>query len=159
MKSSCYFFNRLGIPTQFSDSNSPISVLHGTNLYSLTSSIYFHLSSLSVSWQRIYNTFTMDTSSNHTISLHRPTSNSSSTTNFPRLFLTANCLELWTASFGIRLSYKHSAQIPQKTQSLLLRHTGYHVMATVVLCMCCIATVHARTRRKHFHSIFAWRMR
>jgi hypothetical protein len=74
--------------TQFSDSNSPVSVLYGTNLYSLISSICFHWSSLSVSWQRIYNTFTVDKSSNHTLSLHRPTS----TTNFPWLFPSANCL-------------------------------------------------------------------
>jgi hypothetical protein len=35
MKSSCHFlFNRLGMQTRFFDSNSPVSVLHGTNLYS-----------------------------------------------------------------------------------------------------------------------------
>jgi hypothetical protein len=88
MKSSFhFFFNHLGMPIQFSDSNSPISVLHGINLYSLISSIFFHWSSLSVSCQRIYNNFTLDKSSNHTVRLHRPTS----TTNFPWLFPSANC--------------------------------------------------------------------
>jgi hypothetical protein len=33
---------------------------------------------------------------NHTLNLPRPTSNSSSTTNFPWLSFTANCLKLWT---------------------------------------------------------------
>jgi hypothetical protein len=69
--------------------NSPILiVLHGTNLYSLISSVYFHWSSLSVSWQRIYNAFIVDKSSNHTLSLRR----SASTTNFPWLSLTTNSL-------------------------------------------------------------------
>jgi hypothetical protein len=39
MKSSCHFFNHLAMPTQFSDSMLPVSVLRGTNLYSLTSSV------------------------------------------------------------------------------------------------------------------------
>jgi hypothetical protein len=35
MKSSCrFFFNHLGMPMQLSGSNSPVSVLRGTNLYS-----------------------------------------------------------------------------------------------------------------------------
>jgi hypothetical protein len=85
MMSSCHFFlNPLGMPTQFFDSNSPVFLQHGTNLYSLISSIYFHWSSLSVSWKWIYNTFTLDKFSNHTLSLRRSTS----TTNFPWLFLT-----------------------------------------------------------------------
>jgi hypothetical protein len=34
MKSSCnFFFSHLEMPTQFSNSNSPVFVLHGTNLY------------------------------------------------------------------------------------------------------------------------------
>jgi hypothetical protein len=40
MKSSCHFFDHLGMPTKFSDSNSPVSILHGTNLYSLTFTIH-----------------------------------------------------------------------------------------------------------------------
>jgi hypothetical protein len=70
IKSSCHFFNDLGMPTQFSDSNFPVSVLHGTNLYSLISSIYFHWSSLSVSCQRIYNT--LDNSSSNLRQLSSP---------------------------------------------------------------------------------------
>jgi hypothetical protein len=63
MKFSChFFFDLLGMPTQFSDSNSPVSVEHGTNLYTLISSIYFHWSPLSVSWQRMYNTGTIKVS-------------------------------------------------------------------------------------------------
>jgi hypothetical protein len=87
IKSSCHFFTHLEMPVKFPDSNSSVSVLHGTNLYSLISSMYFHWSF----WQRIYNTFIMDKSSNHTLSLLRGTSNSSSLQNCQRLSLTANC--------------------------------------------------------------------
>jgi hypothetical protein len=70
MKSSCHiFFNHLGIPTQFSNYNSPVSVLHGINLYSTNLLNLFPLVSLSVSWQRIYNTLTVNKSSNHTLSV------------------------------------------------------------------------------------------
>jgi hypothetical protein len=99
MKSSCHFIHRLGMPTQFSDYISPVFALHGTNLYSLISSLYFHWSSLSVSWQRIYNIFTLDQSSNHTLSLHGP----SSTTNLSWLLPAGNCLELWK-NISYRLS-------------------------------------------------------
>jgi hypothetical protein len=75
---------------QFLDSTTPVSVLHGTNLYILIFSIYFHWSSQSVSWQQIYNTFTVNKSSNHKLSLHKSTS----TTNFLWLFITANCLTI-----------------------------------------------------------------
>jgi hypothetical protein len=35
MKSSCHFFsNHLEMPTQFSNSNSSVTILHVTNLYS-----------------------------------------------------------------------------------------------------------------------------
>jgi hypothetical protein len=40
MKSSCHFFNHHGMPIKFSDSNSSVSVLHGTNMYSLISTIH-----------------------------------------------------------------------------------------------------------------------
>jgi hypothetical protein len=115
MKSSCnFFFNDLGMPTQFSNSNSPFSVLHGPNLYStnvlnlfplvsvtaLNNGYSFAVFSLSVSWQRVlthelqqsrsrYHCITAHIkSSNYTLSLHRLTS----TTNFPWLSLTAK----WT---------------------------------------------------------------
>jgi hypothetical protein len=163
MKSSCHFFIHLGMPTQFFDSNSPVCVLHGTNLYSLISSVYFRWSSLSVSWKRIYNTLTLDKSSNHTLSLHRSTS----TANFPWLFPSAICL---TVMLGTLL-YSHGTDTHHRkhvTRPLLLsdvtenhRHTC-HVIPTQSCVtsprMRFIATVHARTRRKHFHSIVAWCM-
>jgi hypothetical protein len=95
MKSSCHFFQHIGMPTQFSDSNSPVSLLHGTNLYSLIFTIHFHWPSLSVSWQQIYNNFTLDKSSNHALRLYRPTS----TTNFPWPFLSANSLTAILGTF------------------------------------------------------------
>jgi hypothetical protein len=53
---------------------------HGINIYSLISSNYFHWSSLCVSCQRIYDILNVDKSSNNTLSIPRPTYNSSSTT-------------------------------------------------------------------------------
>jgi hypothetical protein len=52
-----------------------------------------------------------------------PTSSSSSTTNLPLLSPTHNWTELWTASFGIRLSYNYFArtQRTENTLPLLLR--------------------------------------
>jgi hypothetical protein len=117
------------MPTQSSDTIFWVYVLQGTNLYPRISTIYFHWSSLYVSWHQNYNTLTVDKSSNHTLSLHRPTSNSFSTTNFPWLSLTANCL---TVTLGTLL-YSLGTDTHQETQSLLLGHTGYHVIATVVL--------------------------
>jgi hypothetical protein len=131
MKSSChFFFDHLGMPTKISDCGSPVSVLHGTNLYSLISSIYFHWSSLSISWQRTYSTGTIKVSlnhtlpislhystlksSNHVLSLHRLTSNSSSTTNFPWISLTTNCL---TVLLGILL-YSRSTDTHHRKHSL-----------------------------------------
>jgi hypothetical protein len=80
-KSSCHFiFNYLGMPTQFSDSNCSVSVLHGTNLYSLMSSVCYHWSSLFVSGNAFI-TLAVNKSSNYTVSLHGLTS----TRNFPWL--------------------------------------------------------------------------
>jgi hypothetical protein len=73
--------------------NSPILILQSLYCPIVTSqliSIYFRQSSLSISWQRIYSTFTVNKSSNRTLSLHRLTSNSS-TTKFPWLSPTTNC--------------------------------------------------------------------
>jgi hypothetical protein len=67
--SSSQFFNYLGMPMQLSDSNFPVSVLHGTNLYSLISSIYFHWFFTISFWQRIHKTFTLDKSYKHTLIL------------------------------------------------------------------------------------------
>jgi hypothetical protein len=113
MKSSCHFFCiHLAMPTQFSKSNSPVYVLQGTNLYSTNSSIYFHKSPLSVSWHRIYNTLTVNKSSNHTLSLHRPTSNYSSTTNFSISDLR------WLTTELRRLLHPFRTDRAQKTQLL-----------------------------------------
>jgi hypothetical protein len=59
-----------------------VTDFHTTN-YSTLFSVYFYQSPLSVSWQRIYNTLTVNKSSNHTLSLYWQTYNSSSTTIFP----------------------------------------------------------------------------
>jgi hypothetical protein len=63
---------------------------HSTPIFS----VYLHKSSLSVSWQQIYNTLTVKKSSNHTLSLHRLTSDSSATSNFPWVSPTENWTEL-----------------------------------------------------------------
>jgi hypothetical protein len=76
------------------------------NHFTLIFPVYFHQSSLSASWQWIYNTGTIEVSLNHTLpiplyysthrssihtlNLHRSTSNSSSTTNFLWLSPTDN---------------------------------------------------------------------
>jgi hypothetical protein len=104
------------MPTQFSDSNSPVSVLQATNLYSPISSIYFHWSSLSVSWQRICNTFTVNKSYNHTLSLHRSTS----TMNFQWLFPRPNC----TLSYSGNLAYSRGSDT----------HHRKHVTRPILLC-------------------------
>jgi hypothetical protein len=106
MKSSHHFFSHLGMPTQFSDSKSPVSVLHGTNLYSSSSVFatllrYFlpffvtpwSLPSISAGLHYPFPgngfiTLTVNESSSRTLSLHRSTS----TTNFPWLFPSVNCL-------------------------------------------------------------------
>jgi hypothetical protein len=69
-----------------------IADFHFTNHSTL---ICFHYSSLSVSWQRIYSTLTVNKSSNHTLSFHRLTSSSSSTTrtNYPWISPTDNWTE------------------------------------------------------------------
>jgi hypothetical protein len=56
-----------------------------TNRSTPVFSVYLHYSSLFVSWRWIYNTLTENKSSNHTLSLHRLTSDFSSTSNFPWL--------------------------------------------------------------------------
>jgi hypothetical protein len=124
MKSSChFFFNHLGMPTQFSDFNSPVFALHSTNLYSLISSIYFHWSSLSVSCQRIYNALTVD-KSNHTLSLHRPPYNFSSTTTTQ--FSNSTCSLVWSG-LSYRLSlYRHGTDHAEN-KVLLLRHASVWV--------------------------------
>jgi hypothetical protein len=165
MKSSChFFFNHLGTPTQFSDSNSPVSVLHGTNLYSVISSIYFHWSSLSVSWQRIYNTFTLDKSSNHTLSLRRSTS----TTNLPWLLPSTNSFwlswkSLYTAVVQTQIAGNTSRDIYCCVTSPRITGNTCHVIPTHRCVtsprMRCIATVHVRTQRINFHSTVARRMR
>jgi hypothetical protein len=165
MKTSCHFiFNHLWMPTQFSDSNSPVSVLHGTNQYSLDFLDLFPLVFTNRSWQRIYNTFTVDKSSSHTLSLHRVTS----TTNFPWLFPNANYLTviLGTLVYSRGTDTRH---IKHVTWPLLLSDvTSNHINTCHVIpthcCvtsprMRCIATAHVRTRKKNFHSIVAWRMR
>jgi hypothetical protein len=72
-------------------SNTALSLIY--TIYS--SPLHTHWgsqSSLAVSWQRIYRTLTAAKSSNHTPSLHRLTSNYSSTNNFPWLSPTDNWL-------------------------------------------------------------------
>jgi hypothetical protein len=117
MKSSChFFFNQLWIPTQSPSSNSPTyvvldSILYGPNLYSTN---LLKLFPLSVSWQRIYNSPTVNKSSNHTLSLHRPTSNSSSTTDFP----TSDLRRLTTELRWLLQVYPLGTDHAQKAQPL-----------------------------------------
>jgi hypothetical protein len=80
------------------------------------------MSSLSVSYQRIYNSITVTKSPNHTLSLHRPTSNSSSTltellcaVEFPFSCLNSDLI----LATGCR--YIDSARTQRKTQPVLLR--------------------------------------
>jgi hypothetical protein len=102
------------MPAQFPDSNSPISVLHSTKLYSLFSSLYFRQSSLSVSWQRTYNTFTLDKSSNHTLII---------LLIYDDLVLQFNLQSGPVLATGCR--YIDAARTTQKT--VLLRHTSVGV--------------------------------
>jgi hypothetical protein len=69
-------------------------------------------------------------SSIHTLSLHRPTSNSSSTTNFPWLSPTEN----WTCSPNC-LQENSSARIPRKTPSSVVKDAclQLHCLAVDVL--------------------------
>jgi hypothetical protein len=164
MKFSCHFFyNHLGIPNQFSNSNSPVSVLHGTNLYSLISSIYFHSSSLSVSWQRIYNTFSLDKSSNHTLSLQMPTS----TTNFPWPFPSANCLTVLLGTLlysrGTVTHHRKHVTWPLLLCDVTANHRKH--MSRDPYTLLCDVTAHAlyingpfADTKKHFHSTVARRV-
>jgi hypothetical protein len=74
------FINHLQVVT--TTKYNTVTDFHTTNHSTLIFSVCFHQSPLFVSWQRIYNTLTVNKSSNHILSLHRPTSNSS-TTIFP----------------------------------------------------------------------------
>jgi hypothetical protein len=74
------FINHLQVVT--TTKYNTVTDFHNTNHSTLIYSVYFHQSSLSVSWQRIYNTLTLTKSSKHTLCLHRPSYNSSSGTNF-----------------------------------------------------------------------------
>jgi hypothetical protein len=148
--------------TQFSDSNYPVSVLYATNMYSLISSIYFHWSLLSISWQWIYNTSTVDKSSNHTLSLHRLTS----TTNFPWLFLSANCLTVILGtllySHGTDTHHRKHAMWPLLLCDITVNHRKHmscdpYTLLSDILCMYHIAMAHSWTWRKHFHSTVSWR--
>jgi hypothetical protein len=85
---------------------------------SLLNTHYDSESSLVVSWERNENSLTVNKSSNHTLCLHRLTSNSSSTTTFSWLSPTETELEFWTASFEISLSCNHFSGT-QRTENAL----------------------------------------
>jgi hypothetical protein len=76
-------------------SNTALSLIY-TIYSSPLDTRYDSQSSLVVSWYRYLNSLTVTKSSNHTLSLHRLTSNSSSTTNFPWLFpvLVLHCIPI-----------------------------------------------------------------
>jgi hypothetical protein len=61
------FINHLQVVTK--TKYNIVTDFHTTNHSTLIFSVYFHWSSLSVSWQRICNTLTVNKSSNHTLSL------------------------------------------------------------------------------------------
>jgi hypothetical protein len=93
-----------------------LSVLSLVFITSLNNGYSSAMFSLSVSWQRIW--IQDDTpdipvlkntkSSNHTLSLHRLTSNSSSTTNYPWLFPTDNWLNSHSRTLSCTPLYSHS---------------------------------------------------
>jgi hypothetical protein len=101
---------------------SAIADFHFTNHSTQIFSVYFHYSSLAVSWQRIYNTLTVNKSYNHTLSLHRLTSNFSSTTNFPWLSPTDNGT-IFLFPYSV-ISYRHGPRT-ENTATLLLRGADY----------------------------------
>jgi hypothetical protein len=114
MKSSChFFFNHLGIQTQFSNYNSSVSVLHGTNLYSTNLLNLFPLVSISVSWQRIYNALTVNKSANHTLRVEN-----TSTAQQRMSYLLSHPLEQRSVYRALH-SNKHSTD-PQRTLLVLL---------------------------------------
>jgi hypothetical protein len=101
-------------------------------------------------------------------SLRRSASYSSSAMNFPCLSLTANCLPVllgaWLYSRGTdTITWNTSRDrcccltSPRITETHVT--SSLHTVVWRHLRMRCIATVHARTRRKHFRSIVAWSMR
>jgi hypothetical protein len=124
MKSSChFFFNHLGTPTQFSNSNSPVSVLHGTNLYS---------KNLPDSLCHIYDSRYIDAARRriagntcHVIATHCCVTSPPTRENTRHVFTTHCCVT-----------------------SPRMRNLHGH----------CIATVRARTQRKHFNRIIAGRV-
>jgi hypothetical protein len=127
------------MPTQFSDSNFPVSVLNGTNLYSLiSSSIYFHWPSLCVSWQRIYNTFAVGKSFNHTLILLLIYDDSVLKFN-PQSGVVWSGLVL-----AIGCSYIDTARTTQKTRFYCyVTSLGHHVITTEAVhwpAGCCLAT-------------------
>jgi hypothetical protein len=167
MKSSChFFFSHLGMSTKFSNSNSLVSILHCTNLYcslltrqSISTSHHYP-----IPLQRIYNTFTVNKSSNHTLSLHRLTS----TMNFSWLSPTASCTLSYSGNLVIYPQHGHPSQetrhvtathccvtSPRKTENTCHAIPTHYCVKP--LRIRCIATVRARTQRKHFHRVVAWR--
>jgi hypothetical protein len=82
----------------------------------------------------------------------------------PSTAFNSDCLMLLLVMLGIRFSSKHSAHTPQKT---CLRYCcvtrgitwSLHTFVWLHPGMRCVATEHARTRRKRFHTTVAGRMR
>jgi hypothetical protein len=114
-----------------------VADFHTTNHSTLTYSVYFQQSSLSISWQRIYNTLTVDKYSNHTLSLHRPTYNSSLTQLFK---LTASLL----ASYCSLLQPTADCKRPffslinlRRGPTENMSHVSYPAIS---LARCCLAT-------------------
>jgi hypothetical protein len=176
MKSSCHFFlNHHGMPTKFSDSNSSVSVLHGTNLYS--TNIYNSLPAPSRTALHCRHCLTVDItvlqhtqSSNHTLNLHQPTS-SHGYLPPPTELLEISTALTWSVNwYSLRAD---SLKTLLATSLLLLRlvpRRHHPAMSYKHLPYCCMMSrahalynstsrVHARTRRKCFHCTVAWRMR
>jgi hypothetical protein len=81
-------------------------------------------------------------SSNHTLSLHRLTSNSSSTTNFPWISLTANCLTVMLGTF-LYSRYTDTHHRKQVTWPLLLSDATANHRSTchVIPTHCCVTSL------------------
>jgi hypothetical protein len=120
-----------------------IADFHLTKHFTWIFSVYFHQSSLFLSWQQIYNTgtikvyYTRAHVKSHTLSLLRLTFNSSPTTAHGYILLTAAWSELCWIFYPLGMDHA------QKTQLL------YCCMATCWGSTWSLATVAAWTEREH----------
>jgi hypothetical protein len=117
------FINHLQVVT--TTKYNTVTHFHTTNHSTLIFSVHLHQSSLYVSWQRIYNTLAVNKSSNHTLTLHRPTSNSDlRRLNSPILS------PVWsTPSYRLSLYRLRTDRIENTTSDVLLRRNIYRAVA------------------------------